>query len=426
MVASAIFILDSKGKTLISRIFRGDVDADITGDFCARVIDVDDESGLRPVFRVDSKQRTYAYVKHSNLYVVGVTMRNSNAAMLLEFLNKLVEVFKEYFKEVQEESIRDNFVIIYELLDEMMDFGYPQVSESKVLQQYITQDYHVLEVPRPPVAVTNAVSWRSEGIRHSRNEVFLDVIEKVNIVISGNGSTLRSEILGSLMVKSVLSGMPDLKLGLNDRLQLSEAGTHRREKAVDLEDIKFHQCVRLSKFESDRTISFIPPDGEFELMSYRLNMQVRPLVWVDAVIELKATRVEYLVKVRSQLKPRCIANNVQIRLPVQLDADTPSFKCSSGKYKYVPAKDELLWTIKQLKAGRELVMRGRFNLPSIGENVERDNATKRPITVSFEVPYFAVSGLQVRFLKVMEKSGYRALPWVRYITQAGDYQIRIV
>jgi len=192
------------------------------------VIDVDDESGLRPVFRVDSKQRTYAYVKHSNLYVVGVTMRNSNAAMLLEFLNKLVEVFKEYFKEVQEESIRDNFVIIYELLDEMMDFGYPQVSESKVLQQYITQDYHVLEVPRPPVAVTNAVSWRSEGIRHSRNEVFLDVIEKVNIVISGNGSTLRSEILGSLMVKSVLSGMPDLKLGLNDRLQLSEAGTHRR------------------------------------------------------------------------------------------------------------------------------------------------------------------------------------------------------
>jgi len=184
--------------------------------------------------------------------------------------------------------------------------------------------------------------------------------------------------------------------------------------------------VRLSKFESDRTISFIPPDGEFELMSYRLNMQVRPLVWVDAVIELKATRVEYLVKVRSQLKPRCIANNVQIRLPVQLDADTPSFKCSSGKYKYVPAKDELLWTIKQLKAGRELVMRGRFNLPSIGENVERDNATKRPITVSFEVPYFAVSGLQVRFLKVMEKSGYRALPWVRYITQAGDYQIRIV
>ena len=28
------------------------------------------------------------------------------------------------------------------------------------------------------------------------------------------------------------------------------------------------------RFEVDRTISFIPPDGEFELMSYRLNTHV--------------------------------------------------------------------------------------------------------------------------------------------------------
>lgn len=48
-------------------------------------------------------------------------------------------------------------------------------------------------------------------------------------------------------------------------------------KAVELEDVKFHQCVRLSRFENDRTISFIPPDGEFELMSYRLNTHVSVL-----------------------------------------------------------------------------------------------------------------------------------------------------
>ena len=39
-----------------------------------------------------------------------------------------------------------------------------------------------------------------------------------------------------------------------------------KNKAVDLEDMKFHQCVRLTRFESDRTISFIPPDGAFDLM----------------------------------------------------------------------------------------------------------------------------------------------------------------
>jgi len=52
-------------------------------------------------------------------------------------MHKIVEVFTEYFKQLEEESIRDNFVVIYELLDEMMDFGYPQTTESKILQEYV-------------------------------------------------------------------------------------------------------------------------------------------------------------------------------------------------------------------------------------------------------------------------------------------------
>ena len=112
-----------------------------------------------------------------------------------------MSVLVEYFKELEEESIRDNFVVIYELMDEMMDFGYPQTTESKILQEsvivfsisdflslfhlrYITQESHKLEIQaRPPMAVTNAVSWRTEGIRYRKNEVFLDVIESVNMLV---------------------------------------------------------------------------------------------------------------------------------------------------------------------------------------------------------------------------------------------------
>lgn len=77
----------------------------------------------------------YLYIRHNNLYLLALTKRNTNAAEILLFLHKIVEVFTEYFKELEEESIRDNFVIIYELLDEMMDFGYPQTTESKILQE---------------------------------------------------------------------------------------------------------------------------------------------------------------------------------------------------------------------------------------------------------------------------------------------------
>lgn len=52
-------------------------------------------------------------------------------------------------------------------------------------------------------------------------------------------------------------------------------GRSSRQKAVDLEDIRFHQCVRLARFDNDRTISFIPPDGAFDLMSYRLSQNIK-------------------------------------------------------------------------------------------------------------------------------------------------------
>src|SRR6201992_4232036 len=71
-----------------------------------------------------------------------------------------------------------------------------------------------------------------------------------------------------------------------------------RGKAIEMEDVKFHQCVRLSRFENDRTISFIPPDGEFELMSYRLNTQVKLLIWVECMVESHSnSRMEYMLKV---------------------------------------------------------------------------------------------------------------------------------
>lgn len=62
-------------------------------------------------------------------------------AEIIIFLHRLSSVLVEYFKELEEESIRDNFVIIYELMDEMMDFGYPQTTESKILQEYVSASH---------------------------------------------------------------------------------------------------------------------------------------------------------------------------------------------------------------------------------------------------------------------------------------------
>ncbi|KAI0633968.1 clathrin adaptor mu subunit [Trametes polyzona] len=439
-MASLIAILDLKGKPLIQRSYRDDVPASYIERFLSIVLDLEEEGQqVTPCFTREGVN--YMHIRHSNLYLLALSKRNSNAAEIILFLHRLVQVLIEYFKELEEESIRDNFVIIYELMDEMMDFGYPQTTESKILQEYITQESYKLEVQvRPPIAVTNAVSWRSEGIRYRKNEVFLDVIESVNLLVNANGNVVRSEILGAIKMKCYLSGMPELRLGLNDKVMFESTGRNARGKAIEMEDVKFHQCVRLSRFENDRTISFIPPDGEFELMSYRLSTPVKPLIWVEAAVEHhKGSRIEYMVKCKAQFKRRSTANNVEIYVPVPDDADTPKFRvrhpmslastrrsgsssctqASTGSVQYVPDKSAFVWKIKQLGGGREFLMRAHFGLPSVrGEHESLDK--RAPITVKFEIPYFTVSGIQVRYLKIVEKSGYQALPWVRYITQNGD------
>ena len=427
MVLSAVYFLDAKGKILISRNYRGDVTRAAAERFALKIQETD-PAELKPVFVEGGV--SYVYIQHNNVFIVALTRKNSNVMAILVFLERLVEIMREYFGSLEEESIRDNFVLVYELLDEVMDHGYPQIAEVKVLKEYITQGANKLQVAKPPQAVTNMVSWRTDGIKYKKNEVFLDVIEKLNLLVAANGQVISSEILGSIKMRAYLTGMPELKLGLNDKALFDAQGKAGPKKAVEMEDIKFHQCVRLTRFESDRTISFIPPDGEFELMSYRLNTQVKPLIWVETLIETHGrSRVEYLVKAKTQFKGRSIANNVDILIPVPPDVDSPAFKASVGSVTYVPDLDCIKWTIKAFYGGKEAIMRAHFGLPSVagegGASGEAQAWRKKCVSVKFEIPYFTVSGIQVRYLKILEKSGYDALPWVRYISQGGDYMLRM-
>ncbi|XP_057804297.1 AP-1 complex subunit mu-2-like [Salvia miltiorrhiza] len=421
---SALFVLDIKGRCMISRDYRGNVSAAEVERFFSKHLDKEGDMESHGPICYDNGV-TYVFIQHSNVYIMTASRQNCNAASLLVFLHRVVDVFKHYFEKLEEESLKDNFVVVYELLDEIMDFGYPQYTEAKILSEFIKTDAYRMEASqKPPMAVTNAVSWRSEGIMYRTNEVFLDVVEKVNLLVNSNGQIIRSEVNGALKMQTRLSGMPECKLGLNDRVLMESQNQSSRVKAIDLEDIKFHQCVRLARFENDRTISFIPPDGIFDLMTYRLSTQVKPLVWVEARVErYSRSRVEMMVKARSQFKERSTATSVTIELPMPPDATSPSIKTSMGSAKYAPEKDALLWTIKSFPGNKEFMLKAEFKLPSVLSEDAVDR--KAPICVKFEIPYFTVSGIQIRYLKIIEKSGYQALPWVRYITIAGDYELRL-
>lgn len=176
-----------------------------------------------------------------------------------------------------------------------------------------------------------------------------------------------------------------------------------------------------------------------------LPLQVKPLIWVEAVIETHGrSRVEYLVKAKSQFKTKSYANNVEVYIPVPADVDRPAFKASLGTVTYVPDLDAIKWTIKQVWAraqglgcfcgceqetrracltivrcaqfhgGSDAVMRAHFGLPSVAsDEPDADKWRKRSISVKFEMPYYTVSGIQVGWLlwaALMLLSGAGPLP----------------
>ena len=124
-----------------------------------------------------------------------------------------------------------------------------------------------------------------KGICHSsKNEVYIDVLDSVNLLLSSTGTVLRNEVTGAVQMNTKLTGMPECEFGLNDKLAIEKEG--QCKPGVEIDDCTFHLCVRLGKFDADRTITFIPPDGEFELMKYRVTDNINlPFRIIPAVHE---------------------------------------------------------------------------------------------------------------------------------------------
>ncbi|GIQ89832.1 hypothetical protein KIPB_012417, partial [Kipferlia bialata] len=105
-------------------------------------------------------------------------------------------------------------------------------------------------------------------------------------------------------------------------------------------------------------------------------------------------------------------------VPIPADADTPVFQASSGKASYDAGASCFVWKLKQCPGKEEYTLRAEFGFPSSREDGDEEaTQSAKPVEVNFSVPYFCVSGLQIRYLKVHEQVlGYRAMPWVRYLT----------
>lgn len=52
----------------------------------------------------------------------------------------MMKVFRDYCGVISEECIRKNFVLVYEIIDEIIDYGHPQLMATENIRQYTVSD----------------------------------------------------------------------------------------------------------------------------------------------------------------------------------------------------------------------------------------------------------------------------------------------
>ena len=75
------------------------------------------------VFNVEGVN--YFYTKKFGIFFVATSKNNASPSFVMDVLYRMMKVFRDYCGVLSEESIRKNFVLIYEIIDEIIDYGHP-------------------------------------------------------------------------------------------------------------------------------------------------------------------------------------------------------------------------------------------------------------------------------------------------------------
>ncbi|KAH0785606.1 Adaptor complexes medium subunit family protein [Histomonas meleagridis] len=431
---SAVAVVSRTGEVIAMRIYRKDFDMTAFDNYRIGVIAAKEITS--PAILIDGT--SFLHYQENELYYVGATRRNANAGVIFEFLSKLPSIFQSVLgiKVPLDLTIaKTHSPSIIELLDEMVDSGYPQSTDPEALR-LLTQRSPVSKTAardnQVTIMATGAISWRQPNIKYKHNEVFVDIIEKVSVLVSPSGKILDASVNGNINMRVFLSGMPECKIGFNDKVTIESEGRQGIESnkvgnTIEVDDMVFHQCVKLTNFANDRAISFTPPDGEFELMRYRKTENIGiPFTITPMIHDLPGNKLEIRVNVRATYDMKLSATPLILSIPLPDNTSNVKVSTTTGRGKYVPNQNAVAWKLANFPGGTQADI--SIIVSCLAATSKSSPATKiqLPISANFNLAMFSASGLALRYLKVVEKSGYVPQKWLRYTTKAGKYEVRMV
>ncbi len=292
------------------------------------------------------------------------------------------------------------------------------------LQSVVTGGSNAIVSDALPSGTISNMPWRRAGVKHHNNEIYIDIIEEIDAIIDTLGNVISFDVGGSIQVQSNLSGCPDLLLTFKD--------------PSIIDDCSFHPCVRYSRYESEQVLSFVPPDGNFMLMRYRVKPAVLsggfspPISCVPQITYMTDSGGSLKGKIDVKIAARSLSTlftmatkkgnstieEVAITIPFPKIVKTANLAATVGYVLYDEASKVARWIIGNLDEKKKPHLTGTLSL-----NGNDPPEVNPPLNISWKVPLSSLSGISVGGLSVTGET-YRPYKGVRNIARSGRFQVR--
>lgn len=300
----------------------------------------------------------------------------------------------------------------------MVDGGFPSTTEENALKEMITpqnfawrlfkrvadEDVEYGVRHELPMGALSKIPWRKNDVKYVANEIYFDLVESIDCIMSGAGGSVKCEVYGEIQANCKLSGNPDLTLSFTN-------------PSIP-DDCSLHRCVRINRFQRDKVLSFVPPDGKFTLLTYRIDGITNIPITVKPSIQYKKGGGTVNITVAQKFGSEKGAEELAIMIPFPKCMISSSLSCNCGVLRQDEITKVLKWEIGKYPKDKTPELRGGISLPA---DFLPDEAPT--ISVRFSVKQFSASGLKVDGLGVRGVR-YKPVKGVRCITRAGRFEIR--
>ncbi|KAJ4472058.1 Mu homology domain-containing protein [Lentinula aciculospora] len=290
MALDGIIILDHNGRPIIQSGFRSNTTAypllhiDAVNNAlqkAERSADVDPVIYVTP-YNTTAISSACCHVEVGDLRFLCPVSGDVDPLLAFAFLQTFIDILREYLGTVSAATLRDNFDIVYQLFEETLDSGgHPLTTYSNALRDIVIPPSllnKLLSVTGTNFNSTinsgfgagaaagpfsSPLPWRKTGVRYNNNEIYFDIVEQLKAIVNKHGVVVSSNVHGKIEANAKLSGTPDCSLNFTNPQVLL--------------DCALHPCVRLLRWNRDKILSFVPPDGRFTLMDYTYSALPSPL-----------------------------------------------------------------------------------------------------------------------------------------------------